>query len=106
MITKHDILDAISECQGARNPGAKVIELLAALYIVKDHMDKDEPAVQQQYSFAPAPRQDVVRYMGHTPFARAIYGRQADDIWLLMDDLMTAVKTQNPRLYDSIMRQL
>ena len=25
---------------------------------------------------------------------------------MYMDDLMTAVKTQNPRLYDSIMRQL
>lgn len=106
MITKHDILDAISACQGARNPGAKVVELLAALYIVRDHMEKDEPEAKEEYSFAATPRQDVVRYMGHTPFARAIYGRQANDVWLLMDDLMTAVKTQNPRLYDSIMRQL
>lgn len=51
-------------------------------------------------------RVEVVRYMGQSPFARAIYGRPARDVWLLMDDLMSAVRTQAPRLYDSVMRQL
>lgn len=103
MITMQDIDSAIAECQGARKPGARNLTLLAALYTIKDHMAKSEP--QEGYSYA-AGNRETVRYMGHTPFARAIYGRQANDVWLLMDDLMTAVKTQNPRLYDSIMRQL
>lgn len=106
MITKHDLLDAISACQGARNPNARTIELLAALYTVSDHMAREEAPNGETYSYAAAPRPDVVRYIGQSAFARAIYGRPAQEAWQLMDDLMTSVKTQNPRLYDSIMRQL
>lgn len=99
-----DIDSAIAECQGARKPGARGLALLAALYTIKDHMA--EPAApQEEYSYA-AGRRETVRYMGQTPFARAIYGRPASDVWPLMDDLMSAVKTQNPRLYDAVMRQL
>lgn len=117
MITMQDIDSAIAECQGARDPDARCVTLLAALYTVKDHMT--EPAPQEAYSYAAAPapqegysyaaapaHRETVRYMGQSPFAQAIYGRPANDIWLLMDDLMTAVRTQAPRLYDSIMRQL
>lgn len=105
MITMQDVDAAIVECQGARHLSARGVELLAALYTIKDHMT--EPAAQEGYSYAAEPaRRETVRYMGQSPFARAIYGRPANDVWALMDDLMSAVRTQAPRLYDSIMRQL
>lgn len=106
MITMQDVDAAIAECQGARHLSARSVELLAALYTIKDHMAEPK-APQEGYSYAAAPaHRETVRYMGQSPFAQAIYGRPANDIWLLMDDLMTAVRTQAPRLYDSIMRQL
>lgn len=105
MITMQDVDAAIAECQGARHLSAKGIELLAALYTIKDHME--EPQQGDGYSYASgSSSREIVRYMGQSPFARAIYGRDARDVWLLMDDLMSAVKTTAPRLYDSVMRQL
>jgi len=106
VITMQDIDSAIAECQGARDPDARCVTLLAALYTVKDHMSAPAERREEAFAFSTAPARDIIRYMSTTPFGRAIYGRQANDVWLLMDDLMTAVKTQNPRLYDSIMRQL
>ena len=72
---------------------------------VLDYTIRDQAAPAAPVAAATAHR-ETVRYMGQSPFAQAIYGRPANDIWLLMDDLMTAVRTQAPRLYDSIMRQL
>lgn len=109
MITMQDVDAAIAECQGARHLSARSVELLAALYTIKDHMTQPGPELKAQegYSYQAEPaRVEVVRYMGQSPFARAIYGRPARDVWLLMDDLMSAVRTQAPRLYDSVMRQL
>lgn len=106
MITMQDIDSAIAECQGARDPDARCVTLLAALYTVKDHMTAPAGRREEAFAYSAAPSRDIIRYMGPSPFARAIYGRPASDVWPLMDDLMSAVKTQNPRLYDAIMRQL
>lgn len=96
MITKAEVADAIKEYQ-ARKPDAKTISLLAALYTVADHL-------QDEQKYLPEP--EIVKYDGRSDFAMLIRGRPAHKIWPVIDELMSIMKTQNPHLYDTIMRRL
>ena len=99
MITKADVDAAIKEYQDARKIDAKNISLLAALYTVRDHLSDD---FAQKY----LPEPEIVKYDGKTDFALLINGCPAQKIWPVIDDLMSIIKTQSPRLYDSIMQRL
>ena len=63
-----------------------------------------------RYSLAPDPIPQIsagaVRYHGDSDFAKAIYGKDPDTMWAVMDELMTALQVVNPRLYDSVMRKI
>lgn len=37
---------------------------------------------------------------------RAIQGKRPDEIWSIMDELMTAAQVLQPRLYASVMRKI
>lgn len=37
---------------------------------------------------------------------RAIQGKRPNEIWSIMDELMTAVQVLQPRLYASVLRKL
>ena len=55
MITKHDLQEAIAECEGQRNPTANTCIKLAAFYTIKQHLFPDE---EFNYSFAPVPSEN------------------------------------------------
>lgn len=104
MITEHDLREAIAECEGIRNPNASTCIKLAAFYIIWEHL-YGQPS-QSGYSFAEDPQSNVIKYDSGTEFSQAIYGRRADDVMPVLDDLMTALQVVNPRLYASVMRKL
>ncbi len=90
---------------------------LACLYILKDHMAKDAPQKQTQdvapqgYSYAPAPEPrnaqfNLVGLYGNSEFLQAIEGRDAANVWKIMDDLMDTLMVVNKRVYDSVMRKI
>ena len=115
MIHEQDVLDAIAECQGERNPNANTcIKLAAFLTIQRElfgHGDQPKPEIPQQpeYSYASDPAdltENTVGNYGDTEFARIIEGRPAGDIWPLMDELMSTLQILQPRLYESVMRKL
>ena len=112
MITKHDLLEAIAECQGTRSPNANTAIKLAAFYTILDHMEETEntnikanvePIVQ--YSFA-EPSDSIVQYDGDSEFAQTINGKQQADVWAVMDELMSTIRVMNERLYNGVMRKL
>ena len=105
MITKHDLQEAIAECEGQRNPTANTCIKLAAFYTIKQHLFPDE---EFNYSFAPVPSENSnkVEYEGTSKFAQAIYGMPNDLAWSIMDDLMETLEIINPKLYNSIMRKV
>ena len=110
MITEQDLQEAIAECEGERNPKSNTCIKLAAFYIIRNQLfgDKSEPQ-PLQYSLAPNPQPDPdskIYYHGDSDFAKAIYGRNPDNMWAIMDELMTALQVVNPRLYDSVMRKI
>lgn len=116
MITEQDLIEAIAECQGERNPNANTCIKLAAYYTIKNELfGKPEqlPVVADNatsgYSYADAPAEPVettIDYYSDTDFSRAIDGRPSADIWPIMDELMSTLQVLQPRLYDSVMRRL
>lgn len=108
MITEKDLNEAIAECQGKRNPNANTCIMLAAFLTIRQHLfGDDEPQAEKGYSFSapPAPN-SVVGYESDTEFGQAVYGKNAYDMWALMDETMTTLEVLNPPLYRSIMRRI
>ena len=112
MITEHDLQEAILECQGTRNPTATTCIKLAAFLIIKRELYpeqdpepfKEPPTV---YSYAPPPEPaGTVTYESGTEFSELINGRNQEDVWPVIDELMDVLHTINPRLYDGVMRKL
>lgn len=104
MISEQDLLEAIAECQGVRSPTATTCIKLAAYYTIYESMygKKEDPPV---YSYASAPVGEVT-YNSDTDFGKAISGRNIDEVFPLIDELMTTLQAIQPRLYNSVMRRL
>lgn len=109
MITERDLEEAILECRGQRNPSASTcIKLAAFLTIQRELYGKGEEIQQPEpsYSYAPPEVADEVTYDSGSTFSDAIRGRHQDDIWPIMDELMSVLQATNPRLFNGVMRKL
>ena len=111
MITEHDLVEAIAECQGERNPNANTCIKLAAFYTIRNELfgksEQFERAKNaQSYSYASESVETVINYESGTEFSEAINGRSSNEVLAIMDELMDTVKVLMPRLYDGVMRKL
>ena len=117
MITEPELQEAIAYYQGKLDPNSNDVVKLAACLIVQDMMfGKSEQLEKQEpprslpgYSFAPPPEpvETMIEYDSDTAFGRMIHGRQAGEVWPIIDELVSeAVQALNPRLYDAFMRKL
>lgn len=113
MITERDLKEAIAECQGVREPNANTCVKLAAYYIILDHIQtperKNEEIEPPVYSYSAPPLStsiDNVTYYGESDFAKKIYGMDSEDVWPVMDELMSTLSILNPGLYNGVMRKL
>lgn len=102
MITEQDLKQAIAECQGERNPNANTCIKLAAYYTIYEQMygRKTEQPSFTGYSTASA---STISYVGDSDFAKAMSGKNTNDIMPILDELMSTVQILYPRLYDSVM---
>lgn len=100
MIKEEELLDAIAECQGQRNPNANTCVKLASYYTILDHVVKREE--RPTYSFAPEPK----IYSSDTEFGKKIQRMDVYDVLNVMDELMTTLSVINPRLYEGVMSKL
>ena len=106
MIKEQELLEAIAECQGQRNPNAETCIKLASYYTILDHStDTSKKEEQSTYSFANE-TENTITYQSGTEFADAIYGRDVDEIMSIMDELMSTLSVINPPLYNSVMRRV
>ena len=113
MITEHDLMEAIAECQGERNPNANTCIKLAAFYTIRnelfgkpEQLERAEISPSYSHAASPEPVENTIDYISDTDFSRAIDGRDPADIWPLMDELMSTLQVLMPRLYDGVMRKL
>lgn len=84
---------------------------LATLYTIKNQMQKQEPEMQnrtyeQAYSAASAEIPVEVGRYGDSDFLREIEGRDQEDVFRIMDDLMDTLQVANPRVYNGVMRKI
>ena len=80
---------------------------LATLYTIKNQMNRAEGKQQepiQAYSMKSAPEY-TVRY-GDSEFLREIDGKDQEDVFHIMDDLMDTLQVANPRVYNGVMRKI
>lgn len=110
MITEQDLQEAIAECEGLRNPTSSTCVKLAAYYAIQERMFGKRNVSEPSYSFASNSQKEqvdeVVEYVSDTEFSRVIRGRYAEDVWPVIDELMSVLQATNPRLYDGTMRKL
>lgn len=108
MITEHDLIEAIAECQGERNPNANTcIKLAAYLTIKRELFGDSEQLLAPGYSYASGPAETPsIDYDSGTEFSERIRGREPSEVWPVMDELMTTIQITVPRLYTSVMNRL
>lgn len=119
MIYEKDLDESIARYQGETNPSINTCIKLAACYALKHELfgnSEQLPAtvfsaenVSPAYSYADSPAgaiETIIDYHSDTEFSKAINGRKSADIWPIMDDLMAMLQLMQPRMYDSVMREL
>ena len=80
---------------------------LATLYTIKNQMNRAEGKQQepiQAYSMESAPEY-TVRYED-SEFLREIDGKDQEEVFHIMDDLMDTLRVANPRVYNGVMRKI
>lgn len=103
MITEKEVAEAIEECLQEPTTPAKR-EILADLIIIDDYLF-GTPNYNQGYSHADKVER-VVDIGGDSEFLQAVNGKDAEKVWMVIEELMEATKALHPRMYDSIIRQI
>lgn len=109
MIYEKDLDESIALYQGEPNPSINTCIKLAACYALKHELfgpSEQLPAPGQSYSLAADRADHLISFNSGTEFSEAIQGRDPDDIWPIMDELMSTVQVLMPRLYEKAMRML
>lgn len=117
LITEQDLLSAIAECQGERDPNANTCIKLAAYYTIYNQLfgkelvgnaNKLPEQVNQQYSALPAQPIDppIIQYNSDTEFAQAVNGMPVNVVLSVFDDLMSTLWALYPRLYRDVMQSI
>ena len=98
MIHRQDLLDAIAECQGERNPNANTCIKLAAYYTILNHIQEEPPSYSR--------RESEVKFESSSEFSRAISGKNPDAVFEIIDELMDAVQVMIPKLYRATIEKI
>lgn len=101
-------MEAIAECQGVRKPNAGVCIKLASYYSILDHIRKGDAvnASPNPYSYSSQPASSVVDYPSNSAFFQMANGKELDEVWAVVDELMTVLQAINPRLYEGVLNKL
>lgn len=113
MVTEKDIRETITEIESKDHNSIDDCLRLSALYNILDRHSASSRQTDLYGSYAQATNPDenvqaaeIVGDYGDSDFLRAMKGVNAQDAWLLVDELMESLKIVNRRLYDSVMRKL
>ena len=109
MITEKDLIEAIAECQGQKNPNASTCIKLAAFYTIKNELypSKKDPAdIFTGYSYASPENSQIIDYAGESDVARIIDGKPLAEVLAVFEELMESLSIVEPRLYAAVLRKL
>ena len=106
MIKREDLLDAIAECQGQRNPNANTCMKLAAYYTILNQMDNSGQDEQKRVLPSFTGYSYESHYDSGTEFSDAILDLDIDSVLPILDELMTTLKVLHPKLYNAVLTKI
>ena len=101
MFSKKELLDAIDELE-ASPATYQNAEKLATFYSLYDHLYIEKEPMSRIESV----REVKIDRYGDSEFLEAITDKKPEDIWMVMDELMSALQALNPRLYQATMDRI
>lgn len=99
MISLEQINGEISALEEER-PTYVIMDKLAALYTVRDHMVLDTKS-----SAAPAPV-STIPHISDSDFSKIIEGKDQGKVWPIIDELVSTIAVMHPKLYDAVTQKL
>ena len=100
MISIEQLSGEIAALESER-PTHVVMQKLAALYTVRDHLLLDVDTMQSK-----ADNLVIPEMMSDSEFSQAIRGKNWISVLNVMDELMEAIQVLNPPLYASVIRKI
>ena len=97
MLDKRELLDAIAYCEEHIN-NFNDCERLASLYTIYNQKFK-KTASEPIYEV-------IVQVSNDSEFLSAINGKNAENMWNIMDMLMRELSENDPQLYNSILKRI
>lgn len=96
MFSKNELLDAIDDLEMAPATYQNA-EKLATFYTLYDHLYvKKEPMNRIE-----SVREVTIDMYGDSDFLKAITDKKSQDVWLVMDELMSMIQVMQPKLYQA-----
>jgi len=103
MLRKSELVEAKERLLNEEKSTFQNCEKLAAVCTVLDHCyPENAPVFERSYSGD----NNTVGIYGDSEFLREIEGMNPQEVFLLLDELVTATMVYNPRLYRAFMRKL
>ena len=99
MFSESELIKAIEELEKAPLTFQNA-EKLAVFYTLYDHLlsaQRSNNGINKEIT--------ICRYEG-TCFYQAISGRNAKEVWRIMNELMKVIKVSQPELYESTLRKI
>lgn len=101
MFSKRELLDAIDELE-ASPATYQNAEKLATFYSLYDHLYIEKEPMSRIESV----REVKIDRYGDSEFLEAITDKNPEDIWMVMDELMSTLQALNPRLYQATLDRI
>jgi hypothetical protein len=101
MFSKRELLEAIDELE-ASPATYQNAEKLATFYSLYDHLYVEKEPMSRIESV----REVKIDRYGDSEFLEAITDKNPEDIWMVMDELMSTLQALNPRLYQATMDRI
>lgn len=95
MLNIDEINSEILMLETRRDTTYSVVEKLAPLYIVRDHLN-GEPSQQPQ----------PLEVDGGSEFLSAVAGKDSREVFGVVDEIMQTISVINPRLYAAAMKKI
>ena len=101
MFSKNELLDAIEELE--MSPATyQNAEKLATFYVLYEHLYVKKEPVSRVESVDEV----IIGDYGDSEFLQTVIGMKSENVWMIVDELMDAVKTLQPRLYQATIAKL
>lgn len=106
MLSEHDLLSEIEKYNRKKDLTPDECIRLAAFYTILNCQYPLEPTPQPMSMANEETIEKTISVDGDSEFFTAIDGRNANEVWAVMGELMETLQVINPRLYEGVMRKI